>query len=135
MSITGPGSITALNLAAQTGMFKELNTLAQELGSGQAAQTYSGLGSQAGLVTALVSYWINVRAADPLLDDTTALGYTRSMQHQMGAMMGHFGVMLTGWQEALSSPLGEALLILACAALLAGYFFRVAWVSEQEERG
>ena len=30
MSITGPGSITALNLAAQTGMFNQLNTLAQE---------------------------------------------------------------------------------------------------------
>ena len=53
MSITGPGSITALNLAAQTRMFNQLNTLAQELGTGQAAQTYSGLGSQAGLVMAL----------------------------------------------------------------------------------
>lgn len=53
MSITGPGSITALNLAAQTGMFNQLNTLAQELGTGQAAQTYSGLGSQAGLVMEL----------------------------------------------------------------------------------
>jgi hypothetical protein len=53
MSITGPGSITALNLAAQTGMFNQLNTLSQELGTGQAAQTYSGLDSQAGLVMQL----------------------------------------------------------------------------------
>jgi flagellar hook-associated protein 3 FlgL len=53
MSITGPGSITASNVAAQTNMMNQLDTLAQELGSGQAAQTYSGLGSQAGVALAL----------------------------------------------------------------------------------
>jgi flagellar hook-associated protein 3 FlgL len=53
MSITGPGSITALNLTAQTNMFNQLTTLGQELGSGQAAQTYSGLDSQAGLALEL----------------------------------------------------------------------------------
>ena len=49
MSITGPGSITAANLAAQTNMFNQLDTLSEQLGSGEAAQTYSGLNSQAGL--------------------------------------------------------------------------------------
>ena len=34
-------------------MMTQLNTLAQELGTGQAAQTYSGLGSQAGVAVAL----------------------------------------------------------------------------------
>ncbi|MGB6535853.1 MAG: flagellar biosynthesis protein FlgL [Xanthobacteraceae bacterium] len=53
MSITGPGSITAATLATQNSMFSQLNTLSQELGSGQAAQTYSGLTSQAGLVLEL----------------------------------------------------------------------------------
>ena len=53
MSITGPGSITAANVAAQTNMMNQLNTLSEELGTGQAAQTYSGLGSQAGVVLAL----------------------------------------------------------------------------------
>ena len=48
MSITGPGSITATNLLAQNNMINQLNTLSQELGTGQAATTYSGLGSQAG---------------------------------------------------------------------------------------
>ncbi len=49
MSITGPGSITAANLAAQTSMFNQLDTLSRQLGTGEAAQTYSGLGSQAGV--------------------------------------------------------------------------------------
>ncbi len=53
MSITGPGSITAANVTAQTNMMNQLNTLATELGTGQAAQTYSDLQSQAGLVLSL----------------------------------------------------------------------------------
>ncbi len=53
MSITGPGSITAANIQAVTGITNQLDTLSQELSSGQAAQTYSGLGSQAGVVLAL----------------------------------------------------------------------------------
>ena len=53
MSITGPGSITAANLLAQNNMSTQVNTLAAELGSGQAATTYSGLQSQAGLAVQL----------------------------------------------------------------------------------
>ncbi len=53
MSVTGPGSITAATLAAQNNMFTQLNTLSQQLGTGEAAQTYSGLGSQAGLALEL----------------------------------------------------------------------------------
>jgi flagellar hook-associated protein 3 FlgL len=53
MSITGPGSITAANVLAQTNMMTQLNTLGQELASGQAAQTYSGLQSQAGVALGL----------------------------------------------------------------------------------
>ena len=49
MSITGPGSLTAANIAAVNNMNNQLNALSQELGSGEAAQTYSGLGSQAGV--------------------------------------------------------------------------------------
>ncbi len=87
-----------------------------------------------GLVCAAVFYRIAARTAEPVLDDTTALGYQRALQHQVGMMMGHFGEMLTEWQVAVTSPLGEALIIAACAALLAGYFFRVAWVVDQEEQ-
>lgn len=53
MSITGPGSITATNLLAQTNMMNQLNTLSQQLGTGEAATTYSGLDSQAGLAVQL----------------------------------------------------------------------------------
>jgi flagellar hook-associated protein 3 FlgL len=53
MSITGPGSITASNLLAQNNMMTQLNTLSQQLGTGEAATTYSGLGSQAGLALQL----------------------------------------------------------------------------------
>jgi hypothetical protein len=86
-----------------------------------------------GLAGAAVFYWIKARAADPVLDDMTALGYTRSMRHGMGVMMGQFGVMLTEWQESLTSPIAQALMIAICAALMAGYFFRVAWVLDAEE--
>ena len=55
MSITGPGSITAANVMAQTNMFTQLDTLSQQLATGQAAQTYSGLGSQAGVALSLSS--------------------------------------------------------------------------------
>lgn len=53
MSITGPGSITAANLLAQTNLTNQLDALSTELGTGQAAQTYSGLGSQAGVAVSL----------------------------------------------------------------------------------
>jgi hypothetical protein len=86
-----------------------------------------------GLAGAAVFYWVRSRASDAVLDDTTALGYTRSLQHGMGVMMGHFGGILTEWQQALASPLGQALTIAIGVALLAGYFFRVAWVLDAEE--
>jgi hypothetical protein len=87
-----------------------------------------------GFISAAVFYWIEARAAEPVLDDATALGYQRSLQQQMGVMMGHFGLMLTEWQNALTTPLGKAMIIAVCAALLAGYFFRVAWVLDEHER-
>jgi hypothetical protein len=87
-----------------------------------------------GLAGAAVFYWVKARTEDPVLDDVTALGYTRSLQHGIGVMMGPFGVILTEWQERLMSPIGQALMIATGAALLAGYFFRVAWVVDEEEK-
>jgi hypothetical protein len=86
-----------------------------------------------GLVGAAVFYWIKARTADPVVDDTTALGYTRSLQHGMGVMMGPFGAILTEWEQSLMSPIGQALMIAICVVLVAGYFFRVAWVLDAEE--
>jgi len=55
MSITGPGSVTATNVQAVSSLMKQLDTLSQELSTGQAAQTYSDLGPQAGVVLGLNS--------------------------------------------------------------------------------
>jgi hypothetical protein len=86
-----------------------------------------------GLAGAAVLYWIQSRSADLEMNDLNALGYTKSMQHGMGVMMGPLGNMLTDWQHDLASPLGEALMLAVVVALAAGYFFRVAWVLDAEE--
>jgi uncharacterized membrane protein len=87
-----------------------------------------------GLAGAALLYWVEARSADPVLDDRTALGYTRALHHGMGVMMGQFGIVLTEWQESLTTPIGHALMTAVCAALVAGYFFRVAWVLDAEQR-
>src|SRR4051812_5392905 len=86
-----------------------------------------------GIAAASVFYWMATRTADPALDDVAALGYTRSLQHGMGVMMGPLGAILTDWQQILTTPVGKALMIVVAAALLAAYFFRVAWVLDSEE--
>ena len=45
-----------------------------------------------GLISVAVLYVVQTRAADPQPDDVGALGYTRSLQHGMGVMMGPSGV-------------------------------------------
>ena len=76
MSITGPGSITAANVAAQTNMFAQMDTLSQELGTGQAAQTYSGLGSQAGVALSLSS---QLAALNAYSDTSAGVGTTLTL--------------------------------------------------------
>jgi flagellar hook-associated protein 3 FlgL len=73
MSITGPGSITAANIQAVNNMNNQLSTLSEELGTGQAAQTYSGLGSQAGLALALSS---QLSASNAYSNTATTVGTT-----------------------------------------------------------
>jgi hypothetical protein len=86
-----------------------------------------------GLAGAAVFYWVAARTAEPALNDMSALGYNRSLQHGIGVMMGQSGVILTEWQQALTSPIGQALMIAIGAALAAGYFFRVAWVIDADD--
>jgi len=90
--------------------------------------------SVGGVVGAAIFYWINTRTDDPGLSDINALGYQRSLEHGMGVMMGSSGMILTDFQQWLSSPIGETVVILFVTALFAAYFFRVAWVLEEEER-
>jgi len=49
-------------------------------------------------------------------------------------MMGRSGELLTDVSTILATPFGQALLVLAAAALIAAYFFRVAWVIDEDER-
>src|SRR5215831_3878271 len=85
-----------------------------------------------GLIASAIRYWI-VRRTDFALDDTVALGYSRSVQHGVGVMMGRSGELLTDISTMLTTPLGQALLVLAVAALFAAYFFRVAWVIDHAD--
>jgi hypothetical protein len=86
-----------------------------------------------GLAGAAAIYGVKTWTADPTLDDMTALGYSRSMQHGMDVMMGQSGRLLTDVQQILASPAGQALTVAVCGALVAGYFFRVAWVIDADE--
>src|SRR5271165_5667844 len=84
-SITGPGSITAANVMAQTNMMNQLNTLAQELGTGQAAQTYSDLGAQAGVAVALGAQLSNINAYN---STATSVGTTLSIAQSVLGQLG-----------------------------------------------
>lgn len=86
-----------------------------------------------GVVAGAVYYWVQTQNADPELSDLTALGYARSLHHQMGVMMGQFGIILSEWQDTLASPAGKAVLIALGAGLLAICFFRAAWVIDHDE--
>src|SRR5215469_15678075 len=89
MSVTGPGSITAVNLAAQNSMMDQLNTLATQLGTGQAAQTYSGLESQAGVVVALNSQMAAISGyTNTISTVNTTLGVAQTALSQISTIAG-----------------------------------------------
>jgi len=88
MSITGPGSITAANVLAQNNMMTQLNTLGQELASGQAAQTYSGLQSQAGVALSLNA---QLSALTGYSNTATTVGTTLSVAQSVLTQLGTVG--------------------------------------------
>jgi flagellar hook-associated protein 3 FlgL len=88
MSITGPGSITAANVLAQNNMMTQLNTLGQELASGQAAQTYSGLQSQAGVALSLNA---QLSALTGYSNTATTVGTTLSVAQSVLTQLGTAG--------------------------------------------
>jgi flagellar hook-associated protein 3 FlgL len=95
MSITGAGSITAANIQAVNNMDNQLNTLSQELGTGEVAQTYSGLGSQAGVALALNA---QLSALTGYSNAATAVGTTLSIAQSLLTQIGDSGT--TVEQEA-----------------------------------
>jgi hypothetical protein len=84
-----------------------------------------------GIAGAGLFYWIKARPAGPAMDDLLP-GYSRSQAREIGALMGHTGVMMIEWQDALARPGTQAILIAAVSALFASYFFRAAWVLDDE---
>ncbi len=88
MSITGPGSITAASVMAQNNMMTQLNTLGEQLASGQAAQTYSGLQSQAGVALALNA---QLSAIDGYSNTATTVGTTLAVAQSVLTQLGAAG--------------------------------------------
>ena len=85
MSITGAGSITAANVAAQTDMMNQLNTLGLELSTGQVATTYSGLASQAGLTLSLNAQLAAINGYNTAASNVgTTLSIAQSALTQLG---------------------------------------------------
>jgi flagellar hook-associated protein 3 FlgL len=126
MSITGPGSITAASVTAQTNMMNQLNTLSEELGTGQAAQTYSGLASQAGLALQLNAQLAATNGySNTATDVGTTLTLAQSVLTQLGSAGSAVGQSIeqqddftldnngqTSTQEAAASQLDQILSLL-----------------------
>jgi len=96
MSITGSGSITALNIQTVNNMNNQLNTLSTELGTNQAAQTYSGLGSQAGVALALNA---QLSAINGYSATATTVGTTLTVAQSTLTQLGSSG---TSVEQAIS---------------------------------
>ena len=85
MSITGPGSINAANLAAQTNIFNQLNKLSLQLGTGEVSQTYAGLGPQAGVALSLSS---QLAALSGYSTTATTVGTTLTLAQSVLTQLG-----------------------------------------------
>jgi flagellar hook-associated protein 3 FlgL len=103
MSITGPGSITATNLLAQNNMSNQLNTLAEELSTGEAATTYSGLQSQAGLAVQLGTQLADIGGYSSV---ASAVGTTLSIAQ---SALGQLSSVSSDVQQMISDQSGFSL--------------------------
>ncbi len=95
MSITGPGSITAANVLAQVDMSNQLDTLAAELGTGNTATTYSGLGAQAGIAVALSA---QLAATEGYASTASTIGTTLSVAQ---SVLGELNTTATTVQQSV----------------------------------
>ena len=87
-----------------------------------------------GIAGACLFYLIEIhRPGAESLDDVLP-GYSRTETHEIGVQMGTFGVIMWGWQSALQRPGTQAVIIAALSALFSAYFFRAAWVLDDDER-
>ncbi len=84
-----------------------------------------------GVVFAALFYVMQTHNAPPSIDEQ-ATGYLRSQNHQMGVMMGTFGLLLSQWMDALGEPGPKAVILALAAALVAAICFRVAWLIDHD---
>jgi len=85
-----------------------------------------------GIAGACVFYWSQARPATQTMDELLP-GYSRTRAREIGILMGHTGVMMLEWQDALERPGTQAIIIAAVSGLFALYFFRAAWVLDDHE--
>jgi hypothetical protein len=86
-----------------------------------------------GIAVAVLYYWSEVRPAPQTMNDLLP-GYTRSQARGVTMLMGHTGVMMLEWQDALARAGTQAAIIAVVGALFSLYFFRAAWVLDDDER-
>src|ERR1700726_3992636 len=86
-----------------------------------------------GIPGAGLFYWIEVRAAAPMIDELLP-DYSRERTRDIGIMMGTLGVLMLGWTDALQRPGTQAIIIAAASALVALVCFRLAWVLDYNEQ-
>jgi hypothetical protein len=86
------------------------------------------------ILAAVAFYVLEARPPEPSLDDAAVPGYARARTRELRRQMGQSGVVLAEWEEALTRPGAEAVMIAIGGGLFALYFFRVAHVMDEEER-
>ena len=82
-----------------------------------------------GAVAAVLTYALQARAAAL---QAAAMEFTRGEEHQMKMLMGPLAVAMSGWADAITSPLGEAIIIAGFAAFVAYMCFRHARFADEE---
>ena len=85
-----------------------------------------------GILVAALFYWLQVRNAEPDVDEAAA-GFLRAQEHQTRLMMGPMGLTLSQWADALTRPDVEALLIVGFAGFVTYMCFRHARMAEMDE--
>jgi hypothetical protein len=113
-----------------------VNNLAARFSSLKQSQRIRAIGIVVlllGVAGACLYYWIQVRSADLTIEDLSP-EYARAQQREIGIMMGHFGVMMFGWAQALAYPGTKAIGIAGGSAIAALGCFRVARLMDEDEQ-
>jgi hypothetical protein len=78
-----------------------------------------------GIVSAVITYWLETRNAGPSIEDLLP-GYAEQNARQMAIMYGPTWATALGWMNDLGLPAGQAALIVVGSAIVAAFCFHVA---------